>query len=960
MNTFNSPTVGPACRQLFLRPVSLCVFIMLGTLMGSLAAATGDVQALFNLADPAIGPFPSNQFTILDNSQITGRRIALPKPDCTRQPSTCDDIEILNTLDGFSMQPRIGIAFNGAIDPNSVSSKSVFVVENSVGAAPRVIGINEIVWDPQGNVLYVTTDELLSQRTTYVVIVTKGILNTAGKPVQASSEFTAFLGSGTGEYRDRLREGIDAAVAAGTSRDSVVVASTFTTLSATATLEKMRDQVRAAAPPSASFVSEGKRTVYPRSAVASMTMRYQMGVSPPVFGDNIRAINAISALFAEPGDVGTFAFGSFASPNYLTREIVIPQVGTLTGTPAVQGTNTLLFALALPAGTPPAKGWPVAIIGHGNGQPRELMYAFSAILAKRGIATIAINAPGHGFGPLSTMDLKLTTNETVSLPSGGRGVDVNGNGTIDNNEGNLTAGRPYALLNFTNAFQQTVVDLLQLVRVIQSGIDVDGDGKVELDSGSIYYMGTSAGAHYGTMFVTMEPAVRAAALTFGGYPRTDSFRLGVLARPMQSTFLQQRVPSLLNGPGITQIGGQALAAPYFNENKPMRNVPPVTNDVAGAMEIQEVFARQLWSGQPGDPGVYAPHLQKKPLDGMGARSVLVQIAKGDLNVPTAASMAWVRAGGLEKNTTYCRVDLIYAKTPGLPLMNPHQTHLYIGSPLAILDVVARGLQEQVATFFASNGTTIVQAEPAEYFETPIKLPTAENIEYITLNPGVQVPVDSASSGKELSPGSLFTVFGTTNTPSADQGVASGPLPTTLGGVMVSVNGRAVPLSYTGKGQVNGQIPYETVPGAGTTQLVTYGISGAILPIQVSALAPRLFIADGNRCLAQNEDGALNSASNPAKAGRYVGVYVIGLGPVNPFVATGMPARSVPMSLPSGTVTALMAGRRITPSFAGMIPGYVGVGEVDLLIPADMPAGDPGFSITVGTANSNTCQIAVVK
>ena len=74
----------------------------------------------------------------------------------------------------------------------------------------------------------------------------------------------------------------------------------------------------------------------------------------------------------------------------------------------------------------------------------------------------------------------------------------------------------------------------------------------------------------------------------------------------------------------------------------------------------------------------------------------------------------------------------------------------------------------------------------------------------------------------------------------------------------------------------------------------------------------------------------------------------------------MPARSVPMSLPAGTVSAMMGGRRITPSFAGMIPGYVGVGEVDVLIPADMATGDAGFSITVGNANSNTCQIAVAK
>jgi len=237
------------------------------------------------------------------------------------------------------------------------------------------------------------------------------------------------------------------------------------------------------------------------------------------------------------------------------------------------------------------------------------MYSFSSILAKRGIATIAINAPGHGYGPLSTMELKLTSGETVTLPSGGRGFDVDGNGAIGANEGIITVGRPYALLTYTDGWRQTVADLLQLVRVIQLGIDVNGDGKADLDAGNIYYLGTSMGGHYGVPLLAIEPAIRAGAITFAGYPRTDSFRLGA-SRGMQSAFLQQRVPSLLNGPGITQIGGLAAAAPFFNENKALRNLPPVINDVAGAMEIQEVFARQLWSGQPGDPGVYAPHLQK--------------------------------------------------------------------------------------------------------------------------------------------------------------------------------------------------------------------------------------------------------------------------------------------------------------------------------------------------------------
>jgi len=69
--------------------------------LGHYRAVGGDVHVLFDLADPAIGPFPSDQFTVADGSQISGRRVALPTPDCGRQPTDCDDI----TISGPKMAP---------------------------------------------------------------------------------------------------------------------------------------------------------------------------------------------------------------------------------------------------------------------------------------------------------------------------------------------------------------------------------------------------------------------------------------------------------------------------------------------------------------------------------------------------------------------------------------------------------------------------------------------------------------------------------------------------------------------------------------------------------------------------------------------------------------------------------------------------------------------------------------
>ena len=930
------------------------VFVTLVASIGSLSAVAADVHPQFNLVDPVIGPFPSDQFTIPDRTQITGRQVALPKPDCSKQPSDCEDIAIINTLDGFNLQPRITISFDGAINPSSVTSKSVSLVQFGNPDPPRIIGINQIVWDPATKTLYVNSDEALDQHAQFALIATQGILDTLGKPVQASAEFTQFLTSGTGDYRDRLRAGLDAAVTLGIARESIVTASTFTTMSATAILEKIRDQIHAAVPQPASFVTSGVPTVFARSAVSSITLHQQTRVSPPAYLDTPVNLNLLDAV---PGSVGRIAFGTFVSPNYETSQKIIPQVGTLTGNPAVQGTNTLVFALIVPAGPQPPSGWPTAIYGHGNSGFKESMYNFASILAKHGIATIAINGAGWGFGSLGTMDVKLNSGDTVTFSAGGRSVDMDGNNIITVNEGSTTFGSPFALITNRDGLQQTIADLMQLVRVIQVGMDVDGDGRPDLDASRLYYFGTSIGAVYGIPFQAVEAGIRAGSPEFAGSSRTEWLRIGA-NRVLQTGLLQPRIPSLINSPGITQIGGVPVVAPYFNENKPLRDLPPVINDVVGAMDIQRVLDYEIWINQPADAGAYAPHLRKTPLPGMTARPVLFLVAKGDQTVGVPAQTALLRAGDLADVTTNFRFDLAYAQNPSIPTRNPHIFSTSIDIPS--LAAAATGAQEQVATFFETDGVRIIQPAPLDLFEVPIKLPLRENLEYVTAGPPAQLPVDAAIYQTALSPGSLFTIFGQTNSVSGEQIAGAGNLPTTLGGVMVSINGRPAPLIYVGPNQINGQVPYETAASGAIAQVIANGISAAQVPFTLSPSAPRIFSGQGNICIAQNEDGTLNSASNPVKTGHYIVAYLIGMGAVNPAVATGAPEPTTPLSSPSGTVSASLGGLSVTPTYLELTPGSVGLGQVKLVVPLDVTSGLLNFTVTVGNATSNMCLIAVGK
>ena len=135
----------------FTRPLLLAAAFSLIT---PLALADG-VRVKDERSNPAGAPFPSNRYTVFDGTQNTLRRVNLPKPDCAVRVNDCLDIDVINTLDGFSTQPRITVPFTGAINPGTVNSNTVYLVNlgdtlTLRGYGDRV-GINQIVWDPASN-----------------------------------------------------------------------------------------------------------------------------------------------------------------------------------------------------------------------------------------------------------------------------------------------------------------------------------------------------------------------------------------------------------------------------------------------------------------------------------------------------------------------------------------------------------------------------------------------------------------------------------------------------------------------------------------------------------------------------------------------------------------------------------------------------------------------------------------
>ena len=523
----------------------------------------GDVHPLFDLSAVAGSPFPSDRFTVSDPEQITGRRVALPFPaDCVANRSDCDDVTVLNELDGFNQHPRVSIPFDGDIDLSTATSENIFFVEvperadePPVGAScdsdaaevdgepsiGRLVGINQIVWDPEAHTLHARADEALEEHARYVLVVSRGVRDTNGTPIAASRNFETYrrdlcqLGDPESVwYRRQLIRAEWAARRAGVQTRDIAAVSLFHTQSSTYLMHRLHDAVFAAPEPArADFAlgPAGERTVFALANVTAVTFNRQVSTAPTFSPE----AGQLTLLRFDPGAVGTIAFGRYTAPDFRTHpgESIAP-FATGTGAPAPTGTQTVYFNVYLPAGTPPPGGWPVAIHGTGSGGHKNLqMGGTTSQFAARGVALIAINIAGHGYGPLSTLTVARTDGPALTFPAGGRATDQSGDGAIGLDEGFLATGARGSR-DLYDGYAQTAADLMQLVRVIQAGVDVDGDGAPDLDASRISYWGWSIGSNYGIGFVAATPEVTAAAFESIGGPALEHRRLSPVARGVRS------------------------------------------------------------------------------------------------------------------------------------------------------------------------------------------------------------------------------------------------------------------------------------------------------------------------------------------------------------------------------------------------------------------------------------------
>jgi uncharacterized protein (TIGR03437 family) len=209
-------------------------------------------------------------------------------------------------------------------------------------------------------------------------------------------------------------------------------------------------------------------------------------------------------------------------------------------------------------------------------------------------------------------------------------------------------------------------------------------------------------------------------------------------------------------------------------------------------------------------------------------------------------------------------------------------------------------------------------------------------------PRITSVVNLADGTQPVAPGGLISVLGDQMSP-VNMATREVPLPTALGESCLTVNGVAVPVIFVSSRQINGQLPFN-VDGAATMTLRTPGGVSDNFYFTIYPAAPSIFRSGiagpetGLATVVRTDNNELITPTNPIHPTDSIVIYATGLGRTSPAVETGLPAPADPLPAAIIEPQVTLGGVPLSISYAGLVPGEVGVYQINASVPLKVPTG----------------------
>lgn len=439
--------------------------------------------------------YPSDRFAVADPSSPTGIRVqidAQAKDDLlvAKFPQTLTQ---LDALDGFSTVGGVVATFSGPLDVRGIAvdpkadppdptplrdasdytrpGAPFYLVDSDPKSPERgtLVGLVPQYSSQEPDLDYAADYTVLAQparplrpATRYLFAATNALHGKDGASVVPSAETTALLGSASTAYASAVADGLGLLrEKVGLRKESVVLATSFTTGSVTRDMFGMASRARTQPPPA---VVEPWSVERPMDS--SGRVRFRVRIDVP--------------------DYRYASDGTWHDEN---------------GAPKEDRRVSLEVFLAFSDGKTSGKR-PVVIYQHGLGGDKGGTLGVAGDLADLGCAVVGIDAPEHGSrAPNGSTD-------TFVWLSSFLGMDLAA-GTFD-----ITRAR--------DNFRQTASDQLELVRFLGSLGTLDllpigaPDGVPDLDVSKLLYVGQSLGSVQGATIFAIAPEISHAVWTVGG------------------------------------------------------------------------------------------------------------------------------------------------------------------------------------------------------------------------------------------------------------------------------------------------------------------------------------------------------------------------------------------------------------------------------------------------------------